>query len=132
MESNDAEYQQSKIGLKDLTSQLFDKGSLGTSNTAKPLTTSVRLIVIEKILNPDWKEHDQHIMVFYMEAEDDDLAECDESTISAMWIECDCGLLIGNLQADPTLGGAEAIHECYERLHGGEETLYWEPSLYFR
>ena len=81
MESN-AGHQQSKIvGSKDLTSQLPDKGSLGTSNTAKPLTTSVRLIVIEKILNPDWKEHDQHEMVFHMEAISDLACEEDKDPI---------------------------------------------------
>ena len=89
-------------------------------------------MVIKKIVNPGWEELEQHKIVLYIEAEDPDIPRLDVNTIPPMWIECDCGLLIGNLQADPTLGGQEAIHECYERLHGREETLSWGPSLYFK
>ena len=101
---------------KNLISQLPDKES----------------ILIHQILNPDWKERDQHEMMFYIEWEDEDMPENDKTSIPCMWIECACGLIIGNLQADPSQGGEEAIYECYERLHGGEETLSWRPSLYFQ
>ena len=72
---------ESNKSSKDLIDKLLDKGS----------------VVIHLILNPDWKERDQHEIMFHMEAEDEDLPEYDKTSIPCMWIECTCGLMIENL-----------------------------------